>query len=337
MKFMILGTGQAAKMNLRAASKVKGMELAAVHSGDPERGQRFASRHHTLHLEEVSQVAERSDIETAIIASTPDRHRRQLEQLLDRVPYIFVEKPFGLSADEARLMAQMAEQSTSSVAVLYKHRFDEAYDRIRQLVQSGALGRILNVTFVMSRFRDDDYLHSHGGWRGSHQRSGGGVLLQQGIHWVNFLFGIFGYEAETSSVMSFKDTGRDLEDFISIHMNHQLGFTGSLIFSRSTASMPETLEILGTEACVRYIVPHLEVFKTPRDLQAGFSKRLWTKVTQGLPVRIQRRKALRQGGNQDVLKRVIGENTRRHKSCLFVEEAVKDQEFIEMAVGKAEK
>ncbi len=137
--------------------------------------------------------------------------------------------------------------------------------------------------------------------------------------------------------MAFKDAGRDLEDFISIHMNHRLGFAGNLIFSRSTASIPETLEILGTEACVRYIVPHLEVFKTERDLQAGFSERFWTKVTKRLPVHIQLRKTLRQGGNQDVLKHVIGERARRHKSSLFVEEAVKDQEFIEMAVGKAGK
>ncbi len=190
MKFIILGTGQAAEMNMRAVRMVKGMELAAVHSSDPEQGRRFASRHHTLHLTEVGQVAERSDIEVAIIASTPDMHRRQLEQLVDRVPYIFVEKPFGLSADEARLMAQMAKQSTSSVAVLYKHRFDEAYGRIRHLVQSGGLGRILNVTFIMSQFRDDGYLQAHGGWRRSIQRSGGGVLLQQGIHWINFLFGV---------------------------------------------------------------------------------------------------------------------------------------------------
>jgi len=337
MKFIILGTGQAAKMNLVAARRVKGMELAAVHSSDPERGQRFASRHRTVHVTNVCQVAERGDIEAAIIASTPDMHRRQLSELLDRVPYIFVEKPFGLSAAEARLMAEMADRSTSSVAVLYKHRFDEAYERMRQLVQSGTLGRILNVTFIMSRFRDDGYLREHGGWRGSLRRSGGGVLLQQGIHWINFIFGIFGYETETSSVVAFKDTGRDLEDCISIHMNHSLGFTGNLIFSRSTAPMPETLEILGTEACVRYIVPHLEIFKRRPDPQAGFGKRFWTETTKKLPVSIQWRKTLRQGGNQDVLKSVIDKNARRNKICLFVEEAVKDQEFIETAVGRAEK
>ena len=62
MKAAILGTGTAADINANAVRMISGMELAAVYSSDPERGEAFARRHGTKYFNDIMQIAEAGEI-----------------------------------------------------------------------------------------------------------------------------------------------------------------------------------------------------------------------------------------------------------------------------------
>jgi predicted dehydrogenase len=93
-----------------------------------------------------------------------------------------VEKPAARHVSELRPLAALAERAGVIVHVGFNHRYHRAFRQARQLVDSGALGPLM---FLRARY-------GHGGrpgydreWRADPGRSGGGELIDQGVHLID--------------------------------------------------------------------------------------------------------------------------------------------------------
>ena len=96
--------------------------------------------------------------------------------------HVLVEKPGALNAAQLRVVHAAAEQSGVKVRLGYNHRFHPALQKARELADAGALGPMM---FVRGRY-------GHGGrkgydreWRADPQLSGGGELIDQGVHLID--------------------------------------------------------------------------------------------------------------------------------------------------------
>jgi len=96
--------------------------------------------------------------------------------------HVLVEKPGALTADELREVQDAAARSGVRVRIGYNHRFHPTMLKARELVDSGAVGPLM---FVRGRY-------GHGGrkgydreWRADPKLSGGGELIDQGVHLID--------------------------------------------------------------------------------------------------------------------------------------------------------
>jgi predicted dehydrogenase len=96
--------------------------------------------------------------------------------------HVLVEKPGALHADQLREVQAVARSSGAKVRVGYNHRFHPALQKARELVDAGAVGPMM---FVRGRY-------GHGGrkgydreWRANPTLSGGGELIDQGVHLID--------------------------------------------------------------------------------------------------------------------------------------------------------
>ena len=96
--------------------------------------------------------------------------------------HVLVEKPGALTADELREVQNAAARSGVRVRLGYNHRFHPALQKSRELVDAGAVGPLM---FVRGRY-------GHGGrkgydreWRANPKLSGGGELIDQGVHLID--------------------------------------------------------------------------------------------------------------------------------------------------------
>ncbi len=96
--------------------------------------------------------------------------------------HIIVEKPAGISIGEIDGLAEAAGRSGALVRVGYNHRFHPALAKARELVDAGAVGPLM---FLRARY-------GHGGragydreWRADPKLSGGGELIDQGVHLID--------------------------------------------------------------------------------------------------------------------------------------------------------
>ena len=119
----------------------------------------------------------------AVIVSTLNGSLARIAHAAVRAgKHVLVEKPGALHAAQLREVAAAAAKTGVKVRLGYNHRFHPALQKARELVDSGGLGPLM---FLRGRY-------GHGGrrgydreWRADPKLSGGGELIDQGVHLID--------------------------------------------------------------------------------------------------------------------------------------------------------
>jgi predicted dehydrogenase len=128
-------------------------------------------------------IALRDTAVEAVIVATPNVSLAPLTlAAVQAGKHVLVEKPGALNAAQLREVQTAAAQAGVRVRLGYNHRFHPALRKARELVDAGALGPLM---FVRGRY-------GHGGrkgydreWRADPRLSGGGELIDQGVHLID--------------------------------------------------------------------------------------------------------------------------------------------------------
>ena len=119
----------------------------------------------------------------AVIVSTSNASLAPISLAAVRAgKHVLVEKPGALAAGGLREVQRAAARSAVRVRLGYNHRFHPALQKARELVDAGAVGPLM---FLRGRY-------GHGGrkgydreWRADPKLSGGGELIDQGVHLID--------------------------------------------------------------------------------------------------------------------------------------------------------
>jgi predicted dehydrogenase len=101
--------------------------------------------------------------------------------------HVLVEKPVGISIQEIDRLEQVARRKGVQVRAAYNHRYHPACLKALEIFRNGALGPIL---FVRGRYGQGGRIGYEKEWRADPKLSGGGELIDQGVHLID-LAGIF--------------------------------------------------------------------------------------------------------------------------------------------------
>jgi predicted dehydrogenase len=129
--------------------------------------------------------------------------------------HVLVEKPGALNAAQLRAVATAAAQTGAKVRLGYNHRYHPALQKARELIDTGAVGPLM---FLRGRY-------GHGGrkgydreWRADPKLSGGGELIDQGVHLIDLAQWFLGDFATVDghATTSFWDMPVDDNAFLSL-------------------------------------------------------------------------------------------------------------------------
>lgn len=159
--------------------------------------------------------------------------------------HVLVEKPGALNAAQLRAIREAAVRTGAKVRIGYNHRFHPALQKARQLLDAGALGPLM---FLRARY-------GHGGrkgydreWRADPALSGGGELIDQGVHLIDLAQWYLGDIAtvEGHAATYFWDMKVDDNAFVSLRT--AAGQTAWLHVSCTEWKNLFSLEIYGRDA-----------------------------------------------------------------------------------------
>ncbi len=166
-------------------------EVVAIADLDAQRLQEIGDQHNIpqryTSAEEMIQ-AEKLDI---VSIATPNKFHAPLAvAALQTGCHVLCEKPMALNAEEARRMLAAAKKAGCRIGINFSYRFTEQSMALKQQVDSGVLGDIYFARTVWHRRRG---FPRFGGWFGQKALSGGGPLIDLGVHRLDLALWLMGY------------------------------------------------------------------------------------------------------------------------------------------------
>ena len=166
-------------------------EVVAIADADPER------------LAEVGDkygIAERYGSGTELIdkagcdlvsVAVPNKFHKELTiRALRAGTHVLCEKPMAMSAAEAREMLKAADESKRRIMINFSYRFTPQAQALKARIDSGDLGEAYYARTSWLRRRG---MPGFGGWFGTKELSGGGPLIDLGVHRVDLALWFMGY------------------------------------------------------------------------------------------------------------------------------------------------
>lgn len=221
--------------------------LAGIWDPDPVRGREAAERFGTTHFDDVGALLERCN--AVAICSETSAHASLIERAAARGLAILCEKPLGASLDECERSVRAVHDSGVTFMQSFPKRFDPVSHYLRELVAAGALGRITLVRIRHGHYYglQPDFRHR---WYVDPALSGGGALLDEGVHGADLLAWLFGMPEAVTAVISSAALGLPVEDLGIATFTFPSGLVAELTASFSFSAADVSIELYGTNGTV---------------------------------------------------------------------------------------
>ncbi len=128
------------------------------------------------------EAVQREDVDVVIVATTHDALAEIALAALEHGKHVLVEKPAGRNSREIEPMLAALERSQSIVHVGFNHRYHAAFQRAKALAAEDAIGPLL---YVRARYGHGGRIGYESEWRANPALSGGGELIDQGVHLID--------------------------------------------------------------------------------------------------------------------------------------------------------
>jgi len=165
---------------------------------------------------------------------------------LEKGKHVFCEKPPGRNVHDVRMMID-AERKHPSLKLMFgfNHRYHPGILEAKAIVDGGRFGKIMFLKGTYGKSGGRDYLQS---WRNQKEVSGGGILLDQGIHMFDLFRFFCGDFDETTGFLSKMFWDSDVEDNAFVCLRNKNGQVATLHSSATLWKHTFKLEIFLEEA-----------------------------------------------------------------------------------------
>ncbi len=177
--------------------------------------------------------------EAVLIAVPHFGHEQTAVSALEAGLHVLCEKPAAVRAESAEKMIRAAEKAGKTLAFMFNQRTNCVYRAMKALLDSGELGAIKRMNWIVTDWYRTQRYYDSGSWRATWAGEGGGVLLNQCPHQLDLLIWLCGMpRAVTALCLEGKWHDIEVEDDVSALLEFPDGATG--VFVASTGDLPGT-------------------------------------------------------------------------------------------------
>ena len=256
VKFGIIGIGNMGSAHVVNINNLKNCELTAVCDIDPEAYNSIDEgiRSRLQLFTDPEKFLKEAEID-AVMISVPHYSHPDLAILAMRQgKHVIVEKPIAVHKAEAeRMIAEAKKYPELKKSAMFNQRTIPAHKKIKQMIDSGELGKIMRVNWIITDWFRSQCYYDSGDWRASWRGEGGGVLLNQCPHQLDLMQWFFGMPCKVRATAKFgKYHDIEVEDEVNAYLEYADGKTGNFI--ACTGEIPGTnrLEIMAERGRLVY-------------------------------------------------------------------------------------
>lgn len=220
------------------------IQVVAGHTRSPDKARTFIREHGIRLFDSYHELISSGDIDAVLIASPHGQHADQAMAAAAAGLHVYVEKPLALDLVSATRVVSLCQERDRLLAVGFNRRFLPAYQRLQELVKSGALGRILHVQGNFSGSFGMTYTPDV--WHADRAQTPAGGMTLMGVHTLDCLIGLAGNVTGLRARSRRQHLEIDMDDTTDVTLEFEGGQTGYLSTLTATASH-WGLQVFGTK------------------------------------------------------------------------------------------
>ena len=199
----ILGSGAIAKVHADSFSKLGDLcEIRAVCDIFPEKAEALIKEKaldHAVALPDYSALWDMDSIDAVSVCLPPGEHAKAAVAALDHGRHVIVEKPMACSLEECDQMIDAARRNNRILASVAQNRYKIPMMKIKKLLDSGELGRVLQANISSWWWRGQNYYDLW--WRGTWEKECGGCTTSHATHHIDLMLWMLGKPRAVTAVM----------------------------------------------------------------------------------------------------------------------------------------
>lgn len=248
----IIGAGDVCeRKSAPAMYQIPYSEVKTVMRRNAEKAEDFAKRHGIAHwTTNADDLFNDPEINAIYIATPPASHAELTLKAAKAGKAVYVEKPMANSSEECEAMIKACYEAQVPLFVAYYRRTLPGFLKVKDLVESGAIGEVRAVHIEMYKpLSDSDLTADATNWRVDPEIAGGGYFHDLASHQLDFLDFLFGKITQVKGISTNQAGLYKSDDIVSATFSFENGVVGSGIwcFTADQSSETDSIKIIGSQ------------------------------------------------------------------------------------------
>jgi len=229
LRIGLIGCGLMGTMHSNCYKSIEGVEIVALADIRRENAEELAEGTNAAIYSDGYDLIKNADVDVIDICLPTYLHSEYAIAAMDKVKYVFVEKPVALTAEQGEQMLKKAQETGAYVQVGQVIRFWDEYVKLAEIVATGKMGK-----FVNANFRRISPIPTWGwnDWLLKNELSGG-AAQDLHIHDIDYVLSLFG---KPNNMKSVKNIIGEKASYI----NSLLSYDDFVVTVEGTWGLPET-------------------------------------------------------------------------------------------------
>lgn len=188
LKIGVIGVGSISEYHIKPYMKNPEAEVVALCDLNEERLKKKGKEFGAAHLyTDYRELLKNDEIDSVSICTWNNSHAEIAVAALEAGKHVLVEKPLSITVEEAVAVQKAAEKSNKVAQVGFVRRFGDNTKILKRFLDAGDLGELYYAKASILR-----RLGNPGGWFSDRERSGGGPLIDLGVHVIDLCWYLMG-------------------------------------------------------------------------------------------------------------------------------------------------
>ena len=256
VRWGIIGCGAVTEVKSGPAlNKIEDSQLVAVMRRDADKAKDYARRHNVPKwYDDADALINDLDVNAVYIATPPSSHAEYTIKAAQAHKPVYVEKPMAMNYPQCIDMINACEQAQVPLFVAYYRRCLPDFLKVRELVQSGAVGEPRFLTIALYHPHKDDLQPGKLPWRVLPEVAGGGYFVDLASHQLDFLDYTFGPIVSVAGTAANQARLYPAEDIVAAQLTFASGLlaTGVWCFTVPPNCRIDRTEIIGSKGKITF-------------------------------------------------------------------------------------
>ena len=250
---MIVGSGLIARFHAQAVNASESLELKGFCDlFSLEAAKKAADEFGGSAWNDLDRALAADGVGMATVATASGGHDEAVFSAARCGTPVLVEKPLSISVKRIDAMIDACKKAAVPLGCIFQTRWDDWFLMTKKRIDAGELGRLTYAGVRVPWWRDDEY-YTKSSWHGTWSVDGGGALINQSIHMIDWLVALMPPVADVKAFAATLAHPIETEDTVSASLMFEGGALGGVY--ASTSSFPgrgKTMEITGTKGTVEF-------------------------------------------------------------------------------------